>query len=376
MSVPFIVPPVQNALVFIFLRGEVGVSIFFVLSGCLLAMPFWSHRVNGTPKPKLMNFARNRLARIAPAFWLALIVSTFAGAWAFHTPVNWVRFFSGLTFTNGFYYKTLFPSDYDGVLWSIGFEVFCYAVLPFIIFSIFKLSKTVRGTAIGLLIWIAFLQGLQPLIIKYFMTGFAFKGWQWGLIGGAKIWMPYWNPICFLSQFLIGSAAALVIVVERKNHYLKSWVWDIICVVAGIGAFALVCFREIPGAPDNFTHQPYVSPFYAILIAIALAAAASSALMYRLLDNRFFRYVARISFGLYLWHLFIITVMQQTIAKDFYSGGLPDVFRWLDDVLLAYGLAWAVAAMSYRYFEKPILDYNRSRLARVSVDQPVVPIPL
>lgn len=363
MSLPYIAPPIQQKLSFIFLRGEVGVSIFFVLSGCLLSMPFWSHKVNGGPEPKLLNYVWNRLARIGPAFWVAMIFSTFVGAWAFHTSINWVHFFAGMTFTNTFYYKTLFPSDYDGVLWSIGNEVFCYAVLPFILFSIFKLGRTIRGYAVGILIWIVFLQALQPLIIKYFMTGFAFKGWDYGLVGGAKLWMPFWNPICFLSQFLIGSAAALLICIESKNHYLKGWAWDIMCVVAGISAFILVCIREIPGTPDDFTRQPYVSPFYAILIAIALAGAASSLYMHKILDNRFFRYVARISFGLYLWHLLIATFMQQTIAKDFYPGGVPDIFRWLDDVLLAYTLAWVVASLSYKYFEKPIIDYNRKRLA-------------
>ena len=363
MSLPYIAPPIQQKLSFIFLRGEVGVSIFFVLSGCLLSTPFWSHKVNGGPEPKLVNYVWNRLARIGPAFWVAMIFSTFVGAWAFHTSINWVHFFSGMTFTNAFYYKTLFPSDYDGVLWSIGNEVFCYAVLPFILFSIFKLGRSIKGYVVGILIWIAFLQALQPLIIKYFMTGFAFKGWNWGLVGGAKIWMPFWNPICFLSQFLIGSAAALLICIERKNHYLRGWAWDIMCVVAGISAFILVCIRENPGQPDDFTRQPYVSPFYAILIAIALAAAASGFYMHKILDNRFFRYVARISFGLYLWHLLIATFMQQTIAKDFYPGGVSDIFRWLDDVLLAYTLAWIVASLSYKYFEKPILDYNRKRLS-------------
>jgi peptidoglycan/LPS O-acetylase OafA/YrhL len=363
MAMPWIASPVQNALHYIFLRGEVGVSIFFVLSGCLLSMPFWSHRVNGTPLPKLVHYARNRLARIAPGFWAAMIVSTFVGAWAFHTSINWVHFWSGMTFTNSFYYKTLFPSDYDGVLWSIGIEVFCYAVLPFIIFSILKFSKSLKGTVFGLFLWIGFLQALQPFIIKHFMTGFAFKGWDYGLVGGAKFWMPYWNPICFLSQFMIGSAAALLICIERKNHFLKRWVWDVICLLSGLAAFALVLIRENPGNPDTWTHQPYVSPFYAILIAIALLASASSLFIYKVLDNRFFKKVAKLSFGLYLWHLFIVTVMQMTIAKDFNGGSNPDTFRWLDDVCLAYGLAWIVASLSYKYFEKPILDYNRRKIA-------------
>jgi len=362
MGLPFIVPPVQAGLYHIFLRGEVGVSIFFVLSGCLLSMPFWNHRVNGAPAPRISAYARNRIARIGPAFWLVMILSTFGGAWAFHTKVNWVHFWTGMTFTNGFYYKTLFPSDYNGVLWSIGFEVFCYAVMPIIIFSIFKVTKTARAAGVGLVLWICLLQAAQPFIIKHFMTGFDFKGWNYGLVGGAKQWMPYWNPVCFLSQFMIGSAAAYIIAVERKNQFLKRWMWDVLCVISGVAAFILIQVRESPGNPDDWTHQPYVSPFYAILIAISLASAASSLFVYKLLDNRLFRYIAKLSFGLYLWHLFIGTIMQLTIAKDFYYGGVSDVWRWLDDVLLAYGAAFIIAALSYKYFERPILDWNSRKL--------------
>ena len=82
----------------------------------------------------------------------------------------------------------------------------------------------------------------------------------------------------------------------------------------------------------------------------------------QLLDNRLFRYIAKLSFGLYLWHLFIGTIMQLTIAKDFYFGGVSDVWRWLDDVLLAYGAAFIIAALSYKYFERPILDWNSRKI--------------
>ena len=36
------VSPIVGALHFLGMRGEVGVSLFFVLSGCLLSLPFWS----------------------------------------------------------------------------------------------------------------------------------------------------------------------------------------------------------------------------------------------------------------------------------------------------------------------------------------------
>jgi peptidoglycan/LPS O-acetylase OafA/YrhL len=371
LALPFIAPKFESALQYIFLRGEVGVSIFFVLSGCLLSMPFWSYRISGAPKPSIINYARNRITRIGPAFWFMMIISTFGGAWAFHTAVNWVHFWAGMTFTSEFYYKTLFPSDYNGVLWSIGNEVFCYVAMPILVFIIFKLTKSVKASGIALVAWIALLQWAQPFIIKHFMTGFAFKGWDYGLVGGAKIWMPYWNPVCFLSQFMIGSAAAFLIVLQRKNHFMKAMYWDVICIVAGLSAFALVLIRENPGNPDDWTHQPYVSPFYAILIAIALASAASGVWMYKVLDNRLFRYIAKISFGLYLWHLFIATIMQNTIAKDFYPGGVGDTFRWLDDVLLAYGVAFIIASLSYRYCEKPILDWNHRQIQKRSAGRSI-----
>jgi peptidoglycan/LPS O-acetylase OafA/YrhL len=347
-------------------RGEVGVSIFFVLSGCLLSVPFWNHFVNGGPKPKLVNYARNRIARVVPGTWLAMIVTTYVGYRVIHYPINWARFFSGMSFIYAFHYKTFFPSEFDGPLWTVGLEAFCYVVLPFILFSIFKFGKSTRGAAIGLFLWIVFLQALQPFIISHFMTGLDGKGWQYGMTGGAKLWMPYWNPISFLSQFLIGSGAALLICVERKHHYLKSWHWDAICFVTGIGAFILICEREIPGTPDAFTKQAYLTPFYPTLIAISLAAAASGGYLYKILDNRFFKHVAQISFGLYLWHWFIITMMQATITKDFTVNGVDDLYRWLGLTVLAYSLAWGVAILSWRYMEKPILNFNRSRIQQKS----------
>ena len=54
--------------------------------------------------------------------------------------------------------------------------------------------------------------------------------------------------------------------------------------------------------------------------------------------------------------------MQMTIAKDFYYGGVSDIFRWMDDVLLAYGSAFIIAALSYKYFERPILDWNSRKI--------------
>src|SRR4051794_1356756 len=53
-------------------RLEVGVYIFFVISGFLLYRPFVRARLSGSPAPATGAYAWRRLLRIGPAYWIAL----------------------------------------------------------------------------------------------------------------------------------------------------------------------------------------------------------------------------------------------------------------------------------------------------------------
>ena len=55
-------------------RLNVGVTLFFVISGFLLYRPFVAARLLGAPSSRLRDYARRRLLRIVPAYWLALTV--------------------------------------------------------------------------------------------------------------------------------------------------------------------------------------------------------------------------------------------------------------------------------------------------------------
>ena len=57
------------------LTGAYGVSAFFVLSGFLLARPFWLALDSGEPMPSLHTYALRRAARIIPGYWVALTVT-------------------------------------------------------------------------------------------------------------------------------------------------------------------------------------------------------------------------------------------------------------------------------------------------------------
>ena len=316
-----------STLHFIAMRGEVGVSIFFVLSGALLSHPFWMAHLAGTEKPSFRDYVINRAARIAPATWLNISVVTIVSILAYNLPFEIFRAASGMLFISSFHYTTFFPTELNGPLWSISLEVCCYLLLPIILFSIIRNKCNYRSSMIRLVLWICFLQVLNPFIIKTFMTSAEQKGWEFGLVGGAK--------------------------------QLK---FDIAAVVSFFAALSLVLSRLTPGATDSFTQQPYVTPWFPALVAVFLSCCAGSKIIWRFIDNRIAVFFAKISFGVYLWHYFIISIIANSYATDFQYFGVSSISRWMTLALIVLVASTFIATLSWFLFEKPII--NQVKLMR------------
>lgn len=346
---------------FLGMRGEVGVSLFFVLSGCLLSLPFWNAFVNAEHMPSLHTYVINRAARIIPAFWINLIFCTLVAYWVFDQNINWWRLISGLFFINSYHYSSFFPAELNGPLWSIGLEVSCYLLLLIVLFSIIRSSRKLFHAFAGLIAWILVLQLLNPLIINEFMTGKESKGWQYGLTGGAKQWLPYWNIDSFFSQFLCGSLAALIIVALASRDFKKSIAFDLSTLLFTISAIWLVASRLAPGAPDSFTKQPYMAPLYAILMAAVVVSASMSTRISKILDNKLFRWIAKLSFSIYLWHMFLITIIERRILDNYVYYGLTDTWQWILISSIVLLISIAIATMSWRLVESPVLHFVRNR---------------
>ena len=343
------------------MRGEVGVSLFFVLSGCLLSLPFWNSFVNSLPIPNLRSYVINRAARIVPAFWFNLIFCTLLAFWILDQSINWWRLVSSLFFINSYHYSTFFPAELNGPLWSIGLEVSCYLLLPIIHFSIIKRTKRLSLAFAGLITWILALQLLNPWITNEFMTSKDLKGWQYGLTGGAKEWLPYWNIDSFFSQFLCGSLAALTIVAFKARSIKRSRAFDISSIVFSVVAIWLVAYRLVPGAPDSFTKQPYLAPYYAILMAAVLISTSMSTFLYKILDNKLFCWIAKLSFSIYLWHMVIIVIIERKILKNYIYYGLTDTSQWIFISAVVLGISILIAAISWKYLESPVLRFASER---------------
>ena len=359
---PIASPTWVQVIQYMGMRGEVGVSIFFVLSGCLLATPFWNAFIGKTPQPKMRTYFQNRAARILPAYYLILILSTFLAVKIIDFEIVWSRIVSGVFLVSHFHWNTFFASELDPPLWTITLEIWSYILLPIVLFSIFWKARTVKAAAIGMGIWIVFLQSLQPLLIKYFMTDDYGKGWDWGWAGGAKLWLPYWNLASFFTQFLLGASAALYISHRKSKGTQPSKKYDLLSLAAILVAFVLIQVRLIPGVPDAITRQPYISPLYAAIVAFALATVPFSTFLANFLEMRFFKRVATLSFGLYLWHYMIMQIWQNKMDDTYYYYGTSNLGRWADSTLIVILLTWVFAEISWRFFESPILRKSRNNI--------------
>ena len=351
----------------VMMKGSFGVSIFFVLSGMLLSFPFWNAYLRGEPMPRLGHYARRRFARIAPGFYASLAVSFVVGLYlAPGTPYTIWRLVSGFTFTSGLSWITFFPVEVNGPLWSIGFEVISYVLLPIAMIGLFFLGRRGwrgrRGKRIGIGYWVVILGvvvAVNQWLVTHLVTDDAYQGWDKGNIGGGAVWWPDYNPVALFAHFLIGIMVAAVIVTWRHhNGLLRTWWWDVVAIVGLGGAFWLTWINREPPEPDNTTNvqgQPYLWPWFAVLIGVALIGLAHSKFLHRVVDNRLARYTAMVSFGIYIWHYLLLHLVSYLTDGQFVYGGIlnPVKHTWL--VLAVLLMSYAVASASWFLLEKPIL---------------------
>jgi peptidoglycan/LPS O-acetylase OafA/YrhL/ABC-type sugar transport system permease subunit len=353
-----------------------GVTSFFVLSGALLSMPFWRRFLRNDPPPPLGAYALRRAARIFPGYWLALGAAVLVGTHVLPEAQQVVRrLVAGLTFTTPFHYVTFFPAELDPPLWTISFEVVCYVLLPLLVLPMWRaVPDRSPRRAMRYLAWVIVgLQLAHLAIVALFPTDEVDKGWTHGLLGGAKTWLPYWNPATFMTQFLLGGAAALAICWRQQVQPRRSTDWDTLTLWVLLAA--CVVHAMVGGGQASFlTRQPYFTPVFPALLAFALFAMQFGDWVARGLDNRLLNFVAKYSFGLFLWHYPVIELIRMRWIPEFKNFQMRSVPQWMGLSALVLAISFALAWLSWHLVEQPVVRWARARGARpVAVPPEVTP---
>ncbi len=345
----------------VMMKGPFGVSVFFVLSGMLLATPFWRAYLTGRPFPRIGHYTRRRVARIVPGFYASLAVSSVVALLLVpDAPYRLVRFLAGLTFTSGLHWVTFFPVPLNGPLWSIGFEVVSYVLMPVAMWGLFRLRR--RGVRIAAAYWLAVTAvviGANQWIVTTLVPSAEGRGWQYGDVGGAKEWMPSYNPVGFFAHFCVGIAVAAVVAWwQLRRAGRRHWGFDVLAGSALSGAAWLVWVNRAPAEPVYLTNpqsQPYLFPWFAVVVGVALIGLAHSAFLGRVVDNRFARFTATVSFGIYIWHYLLISVLEHYSDGGFSYGAMAEPGRHLAVSAGLVAVTYVVATASWHWIERPVL---------------------
>ena len=192
----------------LYARLEVGVPIFFVLSGFLLFRPWVRAAADGTPPPSLSRYAFHRVRRIAPAYVVVVLVAYAlyqfrdAGPNPGHT---WKGLLEHLTLTQ-IYEPVYFFVMHQGLTqtWSLAVEFAFYAVMPLL--AGLLLTVLCKGVwRPGLLL--AGLGGLAAITPVWLWL----QHWVDWLPTSAGMWLP-----AHLLYFVGGMALAVLQVVGAR----------------------------------------------------------------------------------------------------------------------------------------------------------------
>jgi len=342
--------------------GTFGVSMFFVLSGFLLARPFWQALDRGEPMPSLRTYALRRAARIVPGFWLALwvtfVISVTLGGRTLDGELV-LRALAGMFLVADWHWLTFFPVELNGPLWSISMEATSYVLLPLGLAALFAVRA---GVAVSRVMWLVVIAAAVLAYLGY--SAFVpiddvRRSWEFGFVGGAKWWMPRFNPFGFFAVFAIGSlAAGIQVLLARRT----SWLFDVAALIAAAGGiYWLVAVQSVGPSSEGWgwLDIPYGFPWFPLIVAVFLALSPQSRLLGALLDNPPVRYLARISFGIYVWHYLVLEVVQLTLAPDLAYGKMDDPTRFHMFSALAVGLSLLIADLSFRCLERPVMQWAR-----------------
>ena len=302
----------------VYSRMEIGVPIFFVLSGFLLFGPWVGAAVSGRAPPSVRRYARHRVRRIMPAYALTVLAAYLlyhfrtAGPNPGHT---WMGLFRNLSLTQIYTDHYLFSYLHQGLtqMWSLAVEVAFYVVLPLLVYLLLGVLCRRRWRPRLLLTGLAGLALITPAwLILVHTTDF--------LPDGARLWLP-----TYLSWFIGGMMLAVLQSMGVRAYALASVPLAVACFFIASTPIA----GEPTTSPNELREALFKAAFYAVIATLMVAplALGDRGLYARFLASRPMVFLGEISYEIFLIHLLILElVMVEIVHYPIYTGSIGIVF--------------------------------------------------
>jgi len=321
--------------------GGLAVTLFFVLSGYLITYLLILEREK-FKTIYLRSFYYRRILRIWPLYYVIIILGIIVMYYLYdknllnrsnnNFSITILYFVFAGNFSEAIYqvsFNHLFSSI--SILWSVGVEEQFYLFWPLLI-KLFKKS---------IYVFIYFLIGyiiLKIIIRIYFVNTFLsplvnltrLDCMAIGAIGACmvldtKLYVKYISSIIF-------------------NKYLQLFAWIIF----------VIGFIYLPMPLSIFSDE-----FYSIFFTIIIINVSQNKNTLIRLESGIFNFLGRISYGIYMYHVLIMTIVVKIIAKP-----VDNIFNYFLYLIFILLFTITIAFLSNRYVESWFLK-KKSLLAKI-----------
>lgn len=299
----------------IFLRANVGVSYFFILSGFIMIIAY--HRKE---KIGYRDFYRNRVARIYPLYVVGLLLYFVTRYYDF----SFYKTFLYLSGVQSWIPGKALILNFPG--WSISVEFLFYLLFPWLYNYLYsKGNKSIWVIAVLIWIWTQVFSNLYTNSLSY-------KGPH----TDSHEFIHYF-PLWHINEFLIGNLAGLLFVRNRreKNH-------DLAIALLFIGILLSLIF-----IPLNF-HNGLMAVFF---VPVIYLISCNNGVISKVFSLKPLEFLGEISYAIYIIHIPVLYIVR-SFLWDYFQVSESNVIFWIYILVLMF-----VSAVFYQFVEKPMRDY-------------------
>jgi len=302
--------------------GDIGVQLFFILSGFVIALPYAKGHLFGSKIPQLKQFFVRRLSRLEPPYFINLIILfLLLPLVTAQKPLDLVpNFLASMTYVHNILFVK--PSSINVVAWSLEVELQFYILAPFLtgLFKIWQLYIR-RGIIIGLIITFS--------AVNYFFAD---------LSAIYKLSMLYQAQYFFAGFLLLD-----VYLNEWQQSPKKLHIWDLVSVAAWISIVSLLHLGRT------------ATSFIVIPMFVAYCAAFKGPLSNCFFCQPWVYTIGGMCYTIYLYHYAVISAFGRIIIN---SGIVSNIPVWIGIILSSIFLipvTLLVCTFLFVLIEKPCM---------------------
>lgn len=314
-----------NSLGWWIVRMDLGVKVFFALSGFVLTIPFMVKWTEERTLPNIGNYFKRRLLRLEPPFivttLLFFVVQLILLKPNIYTHLNHL----GATLIYSHYFIFEAPSPINPVTWSLETEFQFYCILPILFLIAFKLLK---------------IRSFVALFVPIFFVTLYLKEW---------IYTNEYSAIqaSFLqysSHFIIGIIFCIFYLSSLFKRITPSLIADLLGLVA---IFLLFYFYKPQVKPIN------TFVFNACIFCFFFAVFKGKVFNY-FFTRKIVYVIGGMCYTIYLIHYAFLHIFISFIPSHLF------VFSYEVDLLVAAAISlpplFALCVVFYIYLEKPCMN--------------------